>query len=193
MKIIGITGPSGSGKSFLAFLFNEYRSRLMNLDETVHDIYDHDFEFINTLINEFGNEITDSVGRINRKSLGKIVFNDSNKLKKLNELVHPYVIKLCLNEVENCSKNGIDYLVFDAPQLFESGLDRYCDVTIGVLADESIRLSRIMNRDLISYNEAVLRLKNQKNDQYYIDRCDLIVYNNNKNKDLMKELVSDFI
>ena len=189
LKIIGITGQSGSGKSFFSGCFSKYNSLIYDLDKVVHDLYKNDVEFINLIASKFDN-VVNIDGSINRTILGNIVFNDPDKLSFLNSIVHPYVVKICLKIMIKAVREKYDYLIFDAPQLFESGLNKICDITVGILADKDVRKKRILARDKLSEDKIELRMKNQKDDAYYIEKCDLIFYNN----DILSEFkINDFL
>ena len=137
------------------------------------NIYNDNFQLLEKLAEEFGNDII-RAGELDRSKLGEIVFADSDKLKRLNSIVHPVVEKRC----EELSKIPC---VLDAPQLFEAKLQSKCYKIICVTADENIRLDRIMRRDGISLDKARERINSQLSEKYYIENSDYVVYNNGEN------------
>ena len=115
---------------------------------------------------------------LNRKALGAIVFADSDKLAQLNAITHPYIRQAARDTFAKWEKEGRKIAVYDAPVLFEAGMDALCDTTVGILADREIRIQRIMARDGITREYAALRIDAQHNDEWYRTRCDTILVNN---------------
>lgn len=167
---IGVTGPSGAGKGYICKYLSELGFNIIDCDTVVKNIYNDNFQLLEKLAEEFGNDII-RAGELNRSKLGEIVFADRDKLSKLNSIVHPVVEKRC----EELSKIPC---VLDAPQLFEAKLQSKCYKIICVTADENIRLDRIMRRDGISLGKARERINSQLSEKYYIENSDYVVYNN---------------
>ena len=166
---LGLTGQSGSGKSYICNKLKDYGFNIVDCDEVVKNIYDTDAALVEKLAFEFGDIMTD--GKVDRKKLGAVVFSDKAKLEKLNSLVHPAVI-------EQCKKLAKVPCVLDAPQLFEARAESECFKTIGVLADKDERIKRITKRDNITEEEAEKRLSNQFSEEYFKSHCDFVIYNN---------------
>ncbi|MCL2610324.1 MAG: dephospho-CoA kinase [Defluviitaleaceae bacterium] len=145
-QVIGVTGPTGSGKSYISRLFKEIGAFVIEADKIGHDV----------LINEAKSDILTCFGTLDRKEIGKAVFTSSEKLKILNNIMYPLIIKRILNIVEEH-----EFTVIDAALLFETGLDKYCTKIIYVLANRKSRLKRIMERDKITLEQAENRLKSQ--------------------------------
>lgn len=175
---LGLTGQSGSGKSYICKKLKERGFNIIDCDEVVKNIYDTNEALVKSLCNEFGDITTD--GKIDRKKLGNIVFNDKSKLERLNGLVHPAVIDRCVSLSKLPS-------VLDAPQLFEAGAQDKCFKTIAVLTDEKTRLERITKRDNISQEQAKNRLSSQFSEDYFKSHCDFVIYNNDDN-DIDREI-----
>lgn len=163
---IGLTGQTGSGKGYACDYFSELGFNVINSDEVVRSIYDGNTDLLRALAQEFGSGILVN-DILDRKALAKIVFNDKEKLDKLNKLVHPFVI-------EECARRAVKPSVLDAPQLFEANAQDKCYKIISVTAPEELRLKRIMQRDNISVDEAKSRMSAQLPEQYYIENS---VYN----------------
>ena len=106
MKIIGLTGPSGSGKGYVCEIFSSYGIRAIDTDKTVHTLYESDEECRNELQREFGDSIFTSYGNVCRKTLAQIVFSDREKLARLNSIVHKYVIKKCEEEIKKAQSEA---------------------------------------------------------------------------------------
>ena len=133
----------------------------------------------------FGEGVKDAHGNLNRAVMREIVFKDKEKLKLLNAITHKYIVKENINIIEeNRDKN----IVLDAPLLFEAGLGEVCTKTLGVLSDMEKRARRIVLRDGITMENATARLASQPEDEFYISRCDYVVYNNGSEKELTDQL-----
>lgn len=186
MNIIGVTGNSGSGKTLAAQIIREkYNAEIIDADKIAKQLLENKTEYFNEVLNLFGNEILNDEGNINRKKLADIIFSNDIKREALNEITFIYVVNEIKSRVEKiCNKN----IVIDAPLLFESNLDKICAKIISILADEEIKLKRIMNRDNLTPENAKKRLNSQKKDEYYIEKSTFFVYNNKDVENLKKEL-----
>lgn len=174
--IIGITGPTGAGKSVVS----EYLAEKEN-------IYHIDADKVSRLVTEkgslclkeietiFGREYINSDGTLNRRSLGEYVFSNKDALSKLNEITHKYIVDAIKKETEKHTHSLID-----APLLFETGLDSICDKIILVLCPEDIRIKRITERDGISVTDAYNRINNQKDYSEYIPKCNIVIENTDR-------------
>lgn len=170
---LGLTGPTGAGKSYVCDYLKEQGFSVISADDAVKNIYSSNSLLLKKIAEKFGNDIIKN-GAVDRKKLAGIVFNDKSKLKALNSLVHPYVI-------EECRRQSEIPCVFDAPQLFEAKAESLCYKVIAVTAPKEIRLNRIMQRDNISRDEALLRCDSQLDDEFYIKNADFVITNNGEN------------
>jgi len=187
LKIIGLTGTSGSGKGYVSAIFSSYGIRSIDTDKTVHTLYESDEECRNELREEYGDGIFDEDGNINRKALAAIVFSDKEKLVKLNSIVHKYVIKKCDEEKEHAKMRGEKAFIIDAPQLFEAKMENTCDMVIAVTADVDIRRKRLAIRDDLSDADIERRIKNQHTDEFFAEKADYVIINNG-NDDLKPQI-----
>lgn len=170
--IIGITGTSGSGKSTVCTLFEKLGFLIIDFDKITHDIYAQNNECINEIDQNFEGVVENNI--INRKRLAKIVFTDKEKLEILNKTVHKYI----MNELDSILKSNKDKnIILDAPLLFEAKLDEKCDYTLCVTCSFDKKIERIMARDNLTYDEAKMRLENQRDDLYFIEKCDFVLNN----------------
>ena len=147
---------------------------------------------------EFGDSFFNDNGELDRKELGKFVFSKKENLELLNATVLPLVIEKMQEIAKDYQKNGAKILVIDAPTLFEAGYDKSCNMTVSILAPANIRIGRISERDEISYDDALLRTKAQKDDSFYYERSDRVIVNDSdeealkkKAEDLIEELLSE--
>ena len=173
--ILGITGGSGAGKTTESDFLREKGIEVIDADKVERVIMEPGEACLRETVRTFGEDILDENGALIRKKLGQIVFSDSEKLETLNKITHKYITEYFFDKVKTAKS---DIVGFDGAVIFESGLDKVCNAIIGVIADEEIRLERITKRDGISMQDARLRVSSQKNNQFYIEKCDFLVYNN---------------
>ncbi len=180
MTVIGITGPSGAGKGTVSSLLQtKYGFDVIDADSIYHSLVSAPSLCLDEIKLHFGDRVIDEHGALDRQALGKLVLGESNrdKLLLLNEITHKYVVKKIKSKIKYRREKNINCVV-DAPLLFEAGLDNHCDFTVSVLADEDIRIERIIKRDNISSDNAKNRISSQKSDDYYISRTDYLIMNN---------------
>lgn len=170
-KIIGLTGSSGSGKSTVSKIFSDLSAKVINADDIYHDLLENSTQMKAELAEAFG---IDS-DKIDRKKLGEIVFSDKQKLAILNEITHKYVTIEFEKQLFNVMHN--DIVILDIPLLFEAKYERYCDKVIGVISSDEHKLARLCSRDGITVDYAKKRLSNQKNNEFFIKNCDIIIDN----------------
>ena len=185
MKIIGLTGGIGSGKSTVLELFKILGVKTYSADESAKKLVNTDPYLINLIKSSFGENIYDK-GQLNSKKLSKIVFEDTEKLKLLNYIIHPAVakdIKLFLNS------NNEDYIVKEAAIIFETKSENNYDKIIFIQSPLEIRIERVINRDNISREEVMKRINNQLDENLIIDKCDYVIRNENK-EDLEDKVLS---
>ncbi|MDO4883016.1 MAG: dephospho-CoA kinase [Oscillospiraceae bacterium] len=174
VKIIGLTGQSGAGKSTAAQVFEQNGFAVINADSLVTRVYGQNKYCLDAVAARFGSDIINSDGTLNRKLLAKRAFSSEENTRALGGIVHPFVLSEFLKELKGV--NG--YAVFDAPQLFESGIDVICDTVVSVVAEENTRLARIMNRDGITEDEARQRINAQFSEEFFRANSDYIIENN---------------
>ena len=177
IRIIGVTGPIGAGKSYVTGLFKKEGFKTIDSDRVYHILTNKKTPLTDEIASEFGQGVLNTDGSLNRAELSKIVFNDKQKLQRLNEITHQKVIAYILNKCKLNFEKGECTTVVEVPMMFESGFDKHCSDVICVVADEDTRIKRIMKRNGFSEDEAKKRIKNQKNIEFYIENSDKIVYN----------------
>ena len=171
-KVIGLTGPTGAGKSSVWAVARELGFKVVDCDRLARIAVEKGSEGLKSLCQVFGNGILRSDGSLDRKALAKIAFSSYEKTELLNKTLLPHIASLVENEIDE------DLVLLDAPTLFESGLDNRCHKTIAVLSDTDIRMQRIMKRDGIDADAARLRMGAGKGDDFYIKNADEVFYNN---------------
>lgn len=171
-SIIGLTGPTGAGKSKAAAAAFELGFRVIDCDFLARVAVEKGSQGLLAVKNAFGEEILNDDGSLNRKELARRAFATKENTELLNKTLLPYIVKLVKEQAVG------ERVLLDAPTLFESGIDSMCNATVAVLADTKIRLSRITARDNISTEDALLRISAGKKDDFYINLADYTVYNN---------------
>lgn len=187
MKIIGITGSSGSGKSTICdILQQKYDVKIIDADKIAKRLSKKGTDYINDIVKEFGNDIIDDQGELNRRKLAEIIYADPKNRNKLNQCTFKYIRKEIEREI--IKEKDVSAIIIDAPLLFECELDNICDHIIGVISKKDIQIERIVTRDGIDYENAEKRLKIQKNNEFYVEKCDEIIENNNDMTDIEKNV-----
>ena len=178
VKVIGLTGTSGSGKGYVCSVFAELGISSIDTDALVHALYESCTECKDELAKEFGCDIFDSCGTVRRKVLAAKVFSDRSRLASLNHIVHKYVIRECESIIKKAADRGDRAIIVDAPQLFEAKMDERCDLVIAVVADVEIRRARLAKRDAITPEEIDRRIRNQHTDSFFAEKADYVIENN---------------
>ena len=174
MKIVGLTGGIGSGKTSILNLFKKNNIKCFNSDLIAKDLMENDLKDKIKII--FGSEIYPR-GKLNRKKISDIVFNDREKLSLLNSTVHPEVRKKFKNFIKTNEKDKI--LVFETALLFETGFYKKCYFTILVIAPFQKRIERIIQRDNLLESEIIKRMEHQWSDKKKANLSDHIINNDN--------------
>ena len=177
MKIIGLTGPTGSGKSTVSKQAGALGLTVLDCDVIAHRVVGTDADAIAALKREFG-DITAPDGRIDRKKLAAKAFSSNEATEKLNCTVLPFIVKAVEREIDAAKSGGAKAVLLDAPTLYESGLDLKCDAVVAVLSDSDSRKQRIIERDGLTLIEAERRMSAGKPDSYYREKTKHIIYNN---------------
>lgn len=184
MRIIGLTGGSGTGKGTFAALLREKGAGWVDADAVYRTLCAENREMLAALDAAFGG-VLDQNGALDRPKLASIVFADPEKLKKLNAITLPYIRAASLEEMR--AQGDCPFVLYDAPTLFEVGADDLCERIIGVLADTEVRVQRIMARDVLDETAARARIGAQPDADFYRARCDYIVENNGGIADLQRQ------
>ncbi len=192
MLLIGLTGPSGAGKSTVADIFRRYGLPVLDADEIYHALLIPPSECLSELTLQFGSEILNPDGTLNRGRLAALALPDPDRLRVLNEIAHRHVMADVRRRVRQMQAEGIPAAVFDAPQLFESGADRDCSVIVSVLCDREVRMQRILARDHLTAEEATRRFDAQHDDKFFRLRSDYII-ENDRSSAYLEECVREIL
>lgn len=185
-KMIGLTGPTGAGKTLASRVAENLGVQVIDCDLLARKAVIPETAGLAALVRVFGEEILCEDGTLNRKELAARAFCDAEHTDLLNRTLLPHIVPLV--EAERTGDN----VLLDAPTLFESGLDRECDAVVAVLADFDLRLSRIRARDQLSERQARLRMSAGKSDSFYKERTNYILYNNGDEQAFQREAAALF-
>lgn len=170
MIVIGITGPTGAGKTTALNELEKLGGSIIDCDAVYHELLESDNALQTKLRNRFG-AIDDEKGGIDRKKLGAIVFQDPAALEELNTIVHQAITGAVEELIRQFRESGCPAAAIDAIALFESGLSDRCDTTLAITAPAEVRVKRIMAREGISEDYARSRVQAQNPDEFYTSRC----------------------
>lgn len=185
MKKIGLTGGIGVGKTFIAQIFQKMGYAVFAADTEAKKCMQESKDLKSAVIQSFGDKIYKN-GVLQKKELANIVFNDSQKLNKINQLVHPFVQL----EFENWCKNQTsEFVIKEAAILFESGSHNGLDGVICVLAPFQKRIERVMKRDNCTEQEVQKRIENQMSEEKKEQLSNFVIVNDDKEK-LLPQIVS---
>ena len=183
MIVIGITGPTGAGKTTVLNVLKELGGCVLDADAVYHEMLDSDFTLRHLLERRFG-PLTREDGTFDRKKLGAVVFHDPAALAELNGIAHGRVVAELSQRLTRARESGIQIAAIDAIALFESGAAELCRTTVAVTARSEVRARRIMAREGISEEYARARIAAQKPPQWFEERCDHILRNDGGREDL---------
>ena len=189
MLRVGLTGGIGSGKSTASQHFNSLGAYVINADEEAKNLISTNETVQNELIAEFGTDIIDGTGSVNKKKLARIAFQDQDHQQRLNSVVHPYIYNLIdkeFNEVLNVGKHGI--FIVDGALIFESGYDVHLDYVIVVTAQLKHRMERALGRETLSREEILKRIEFQWPEKEKVNLADFVVHNDGTEKELHKNI-----
>lgn len=144
MKLIGLTGGVGSGKSTVAEMLRELGAEVVDADEASHAAYEPGSPGFEAVVREFGDEYV-SDGRIDRARLGEVVFSDPDARLRLNAIVHPLVRELMAQRTAEAVERGAEVVVQDVPLLFENGLERLFSSVVLVYVPEEVQMERLVS------------------------------------------------
>lgn len=189
MKIIGLTGGVGTGKStVLEYIKENYNIYPLLTDLVGHRLQNKGEINYNLLVNEFGDKILNEDKTINRKILRELCFSDIKVLERVNNLTSENIMKAILEEIEIVKNLFYDYIFIESAILFESGLDKLCDEIWFVYSEEEIRIERIMRNRNYTRQMCEELIKKQLSEDEFKEKSTHIIYNNNDFEETKKNI-----
>lgn len=176
--IIGITGGIGTGKTtILNILSEKYGFCVFEADKIGHELMRKDMCVYREIVKEYGEDILDKTGEIDRKKMSDMVFSDKKKLKKLNEIVHPEVINEIKKRIEIKQNEGEENFVIEAALLIESGCNELCDRVWYIYAEVPVRIERLNKGREMPRKKVLSIIENQLKNEEFADKSDAVINN----------------
>lgn len=180
MKIfkIAITGSTGSGKSLVAKRFAKKGLIVLDCDKIARNIVQPKTKVLNKIIKVFNKKIIDKRGALKRLKIRKLIFDDYKKRKKVEKIMHPIILKEMFSQIKNANyKKKKKVVAIEVPLLFETGMEKYFDISIVVRSKKALLIKRIAKRDNISPEDARKMLETQMSQKKKIRKADYIIEN----------------
>jgi dephospho-CoA kinase len=175
MKIVGIAGETGTGKSTIAAHLTMRGGVHIDADIVAHEILDGNESVRDQIRGRFGAEVFDATGRVDRRRLGALVFEDERLLDALNEIIHPLIRKECAARVDVLRSRGVPFVVIDAALLLNSKMPFRWDLMIGLKCDEGEQFERLMAKGGRSEKEVRRRMRSQRRIRDSLHKADVVV------------------
>ena len=189
MKVIGLTGGTGSGKSTVSAYLKEKGCYIIDADKISRELTEKGGEALEPIRERFGEEVFLEDGSLDRKKLGSIVFNDNQKLKILEGITTDIVIKKTLEDVKKLKTEGTaGIVVLDAPLLFECGMKDCTDENWLVTCEKEMRIQRLMSRDGLGRKSILDRMANQLSDEEKLLLTDYVIDNSTNLTELYSQI-----
>ena len=194
MKIIGVTGGIGSGKSTVSRTLRDLGAAVVDADILAKNVTAGGKEALNELVNCFGKDIIKESGELDRVKLASIAFGDKVKLHALNSITHKHIVERIRDTIKVLeSTTKWDFIVIDAPIPLEKGFLDLADEVWVVIADRETRIKRVMDRSGFSYEAVIDRINAQMSDDEYLRIADEVFYNNGTVEELEQAVVKLFL
>jgi dephospho-CoA kinase len=175
MKVIGLTGGIGSGKSTVTQFLAELGAVIVDLDKVGHEALRKGSQAWEQAVSEFGKDILTAGGEIDRRKLGKIVFSNREALKRLNQIVHPAIDNIVKTKVEKYRRQGVKVVVLEAAAMLEAGKTKQVDELWVTIAPEVTVLKRVIEKGGLSKKETRARIKAQLSNEKRIRQADVVI------------------
>lgn len=177
MRVFGLTGQTGAGKSTVAAYLSKKGFFVLDGDSLARRVTEKGSPALKELCARFGDDILFADGALDRRKLAQRAFSSKENTALLNEITHPYIDALFKKELKKGEDAGFSFALIDAAALLESPSRVLCEKIIVVLCPKEIRLERILARDGITKDEALRRMNAQKSEEYYKKNADIIIRN----------------
>ena len=189
MKVIGLTGGIGSGKSTVSAYLREHGYLILDADQLAHRITEKGSPVLVKIAEAFGADMLDEDGNLRRKKLAAAAFATPERKAILESLTTDEVVRLISLEVAQLRREAkYDIIFIDAPLLFEAGVDRLTDLVWTVSAEEQIRIQRVMERDRVTKEDVLQRISNQMDNEEKIRRSQEVIDNSKGKEELYRQV-----
>ncbi|MTD38671.1 dephospho-CoA kinase [Erwinia sp. CPCC 100877] len=189
--VLGLTGGIATGKSTVSQVFKATGFPIVDGDVIAREVVETGQPALKEIAAAFGEQILDEAGGLHRKKLGQIIFSDSVKRARLNEIMSPYLRTAILSELQ-LKKKQAPLVILDIPLLYEGGYEQFVDQVAVVYVTEKIQMKRLMDRDHLTENEARKRISSQWPIDQKKQRAD-IVFDNQGSKETTKRTVEKWL
>ncbi len=191
MKVIGLTGGIGSGKSTVSAYLEQHGYLILDADRIAHDITKKGSPVLQKIADAFGADMLDKDGNLQRKKLAAVAFSTPENKAVLESLTTAEVVRMISQQVEELRKRAeYDIIFIDAPLLFEAGVDKLTDFVWMVSAEEEIRIARVMDRDQITRADVLQRIANQMDNEEKIRRSHEVIDNSSGKEELYQQVTA---
>lgn len=177
MKVIGLTGGIGSGKSTVSRLLAELGAVIINADEIGHEVFKSGTEAWQEIVDAFGRQILTPGGEIDRAKLGELVFKNPESRLRLNRIMHPRIYQMLKSQIERYRRQGVDVVVIEVVLLLEVDWSHLADEVWVTIASEDTALRRLADRPGLSKDQARARIRSQMSNEERIRHADVVINN----------------
>jgi dephospho-CoA kinase len=184
--IVGLTGGIGCGKTEVAKILEELGARIIDADAIGKQVVEEQSEVLQEMVKVFGMQFLNPDGSLKRKELGSFVFQDEKRKRQLNAIVHPYLWKRVLYDIEEAKKQNFKLIVVDAALIYETGLEKHFQKVIVVSSLLETRIARIRERDGFTETEIRDRIASQMPLEEKVRRADIVIENDGSLERLRK-------
>ena len=175
MKVIGLTGGIGSGKSTVAQFLAGLGAAVIDADKVGHEAFKSDTELWQEVVAAFGKQILNPNGEIDRRKLGEIVFGNPDSLARLNQIMHPRMYNIVKAQIEENRRRGVKVVVLEAPLLLEAGWTSLVDEVWVTVASESMVLGRLEKKTGMSREQSLARIRSQLPSEERVKQVDVVI------------------
>ena len=175
MKVVGLTGIIGSGKSTVSRILSQLGAVIIDADKLGHEAFKVGTDAWRDVISAFGTDILKPGGEVDRGKLGQLVFNDARSLARLNHLIHPRINEMVKNRVRTYRQKGEVVVVIEAPLLFEANWVEMVDEIWVTVAHESVVLRRVEQRSRLPEDQILARIRSQMSSDEQLRHADVVI------------------
>ena len=177
IRVIGLTGQTGAGKSTVSDIFRRHGFAVINADLVAREVVAPGTPCLAEIFAVYGDAVKAPDGSLDRSATARIVFSDKEELSRYNAIIFPYINKAVGERIARIEKDGAEVVLLDAPTLFESKADRLCDAVVSVTAPAEMRLTRIMERDHLNQAHPNHRMNTHLSDKFFLAHSSYTIRN----------------